>query len=111
MSRTSLFAAAIIFVTVASINLWALLAPATASDGPGAARTPAGPTAPRSDDSGDADMDGMADEHDICILTPEDPDGVDDDDGCPETDTAILSVTMDTVIEVEPGVPDPASAE
>ncbi len=34
----------------------------------------------------DSDGDGVADEADRCPITPEDPDGFEDDDGCPELD-------------------------
>ncbi|MCB9560012.1 MAG: hypothetical protein H6709_07570 [Kofleriaceae bacterium] len=38
-------------------------------------------------DARDLDRDGIIDGADHCIATPEDHDGVDDDDGCPEDDS------------------------
>lgn len=49
----------------------------------------------------DRDRDGIVDEHDKCIDTPEDKDGFEDTDGCPEPDN-----DLDGIFDTEDGCPN-----
>ena len=72
----------------------------------------------------DADRDGIPDEADVCVEQPEDEDGFEDEDGCPDTDNdkdGILDVNEATDclnepedlddFEDEDGCPDPDNDE
>jgi outer membrane protein OmpA-like peptidoglycan-associated protein len=48
--------------------------------------TDGGSTSAKAATPGDADGDGIPDENDVCPNEPEDHDGLDDEDGCPELD-------------------------
>jgi outer membrane protein OmpA-like peptidoglycan-associated protein len=60
------------------------------------------PYRPRPDpSSGDADGDGILDQRDQCPDDPEDPDGYEDDDGCPDDDN-----DGDGILDVDDGCPN-----
>ncbi len=52
-------------------------------------------------ESNDQDGDGIVDAQDKCIDTPEDKDGFEDDDGCPEPDN-----DLDGILDTEDGCPN-----